>query len=59
MTVTNCHLTTIHNALQLGTESTGDFKNIVFSDGTHAWTGDLSAGVAIETVDGGHLGFLL
>jgi len=60
VTVTNCHLTTHHNALKLGTESTGDFKNIVFSNCTivgrrHAWKGDLSTGVAIATVDGGHL----
>ena len=60
VTVTNCHLTTIHNALKLGTESTGDFKNVVFSNctvvgRTHPWQGDLSSGVAIETVDGGSL----
>ena len=60
VTVTDCHLTTIHNALKLGTESTGDFRNIVFRRCTivgrrHAWKGDLSCGVAIETVDGGRL----
>lgn len=60
VTVANCYLTTIHNALKLGTESIGDFKNIVFSNCTivgrrHAWKGDLSAGVTIATVDGGHL----
>jgi len=60
VTVSGCHLTTIHNALKLGTESTGDFRNIVFRDCTivgrqHAWKGDLSCGVAIETVDGGRL----
>ena len=60
VTVTDCHLTTIHNALKLGTESTGDFRNIVFRRCTivgrrHAWKGDLTCGVAIETVDGGRL----
>lgn len=60
VTVTDCHLTTIHNALKLGTESTGDFKNIVLRNCTivgqsHAWKGDLSSGIAIETVDGGNL----
>lgn len=30
VTVTDCHLTTIHNALKLGTESSGHFRNIVF-----------------------------
>lgn len=58
--VTNCHLTTIHNALKLGTESVGDFRNILFSNCTivgqsHAWKGDLSTGVSLQTVDGGHL----
>jgi hypothetical protein len=58
VTVTNCHLTTVHNGLKLGTESTGDFKNIVFRNctvvgRTHPLEGDLSCGVAIETVDGG------
>jgi len=58
--VTNCHLTTIHNALKLGTESTGHFKNIAFRNCTiagrsHAWKGDLSSGVSLGTVDGGSL----
>jgi polygalacturonase len=58
--VTNCHLTTIHNALKLGTESTGHFKNIVFRNCTiagrsHEWKGDLSSGVSLGTVDGGSL----
>jgi len=60
VTVTNCHLATLHNAFKLGTESVGDFKHIVFSSSSiigrrHAWKGYLSTGVAIETVDGGHL----
>lgn len=60
VTVTDCHLTTIHNALKLGTESIGDFKNIVFKNCTivgqsHAWKGDLSSGVSLQTVDGGSL----
>ena len=60
VTVTDCHLTTIHNALKLGTESTGDFRDIVFRNCTivgqsHAWKGDLSSGIALETVDGGIL----
>lgn len=58
--VTNCHLTTIHNALKLGTESSGHFKDILFSNCTivgqsHAWKGDLSSGVSLGTVDGGSL----
>ena len=60
VTVSDCHLTSIHNALKLGTETTGDFENIVFRNCTivgrpHLWKGDLSSGVAIETVDGGNI----
>ena len=60
VTVSDCHLTTIHNALKLGTETTGDLENIVFRSCTvvgrsHVWKGDLSSGVAIETVDGGNI----
>jgi hypothetical protein len=60
VTVTGCHLTSFHNALKLGTETTGDFADIVFRNCTvvgrrHPWKGDLSCGVAIETVDGGHI----
>jgi polygalacturonase len=58
VTVTNCHLVTMHNALKLGTESTGDFRNIEFRDCTivgqrHAWKGELSSGVSLQAVDGG------
>ena len=60
VTVTGCHLTSIHNALKLGTETTGDLDHIVFRDCTvvgrrHPWKGDLSCGVAIATVDGGRI----
>ncbi len=60
VTVTGCHLTTLHNGLKLGTESSGDFRDVVFRDCTivgrpHVWKGELSSGLAIETVDGGHL----
>jgi hypothetical protein len=58
--VARCHLVTMHNGLKLGTESTGDFRRIVFRDCTilgrpHRWTGHLSAGVSFVMVDGGHL----
>ena len=60
VTVTDCHLTTIHNALKLGTESSGHFKNIEFRNCTivgqsHAWKGDLSSGISLQSVDGGTL----
>jgi len=60
VSVTGCHLTTIHNALKVGTESTGDFRNIEFRNctvvgRTHAWAGDLSSGVSLESADGGNL----
>ena len=32
--VSGCHLTTWHNAIKLGTESTGDFRDIAISDCT-------------------------
>ena len=48
--VTNCVLSSLCNALKLGTESTGGFDNISFSNcsvyDTHL------AGIALETVDG-------
>jgi polygalacturonase len=58
--VTRCNLVTMHNALKLGTESSGDFKRIAFSHCTilgrpHPWTGHQSSGVCLVTVDGGHL----
>jgi polygalacturonase len=60
VTVYNCHVTTFHNGLKLGTESTGDFRDIVFRNCTvvgrpHPWKGELTSGVAITTVDGGRL----
>ena len=58
--VSGCRLTTLHNAIKLGTESTGDFRNIAISDCAitgrrHPWKGDLTSGIALETVDGGIL----
>jgi hypothetical protein len=58
--VSDCHLTTIHNALKIGTETSADLEQIVFRNCTvvgrpHPWKGDLSSGVAIETVDGGSI----
>jgi len=56
VTVTNCVLSTSSNDLKLGTESSGDFKNIAISNCTlfrraADATRDL-AGLAIESVDG-------
>ena len=58
--VTRCNLVTMHNALKLGTESTGDFRRIAFNHCTilgrpHPWTGHQSSGVCLVTVDGGRL----
>lgn len=60
VTVRDCHLSTYHNALKLGTESSGDFRDISFLDCTvvgrpHPWKGDLGSGIALTTVDGGRL----
>ena len=60
VTVTNCRLVTLHNALKLGTESAGDFRGIVFRDcdifgQRPGWKGELSSGVSLQAVDGGTL----
>jgi polygalacturonase len=65
--VADCTLVNVRNALKLGTESIGDFKNIVFRDCTisarpeawkpypKGWKPFPSAGISLETVDGGRL----
>ncbi|MBU6399754.1 MAG: right-handed parallel beta-helix repeat-containing protein [Verrucomicrobia bacterium] len=60
VTVTNCVLTTACNALKLGTESSGDFRNIAFSNcavfaRSDLWGRAPTSGVSLEMVDGGHL----
>ncbi len=58
LTVTNCVLTTACNCFKLGTESSGDFKNITVSNCAmfarpDLWKGRYpSSGVALEMVDG-------
>lgn len=51
--VTNCVLSSLCNAFKLGTESSGGFDNIVFSNSS-IYDTEL-AGIALETVDGGDL----
>jgi hypothetical protein len=51
--VTNCSLSTNCSALKLGTESTGGFRNIVFSNCSIYDTN--IAGIALLSVDGGVL----
>jgi len=51
--VTNCVLSTLCNALKLGTESNGGFRNIAISNCTVYDT--RLAGIAVEMVDGGLL----
>jgi hypothetical protein len=61
VTVTNCVLTTGCNGLKLGTESSGDFKDIVFSNCSIYSSPELwkhraaTSGVSLEMVDGGAL----
>jgi hypothetical protein len=61
VTVTNCVLTTACNGLKLGTESSGGFKDIVFSNCTifsnpERWKERRAiSGLSIEMVDGGVL----
>ena len=58
VTVTNCVLTTACNCFKLGTESSGDFKNITVSNCAMFARPDLwkdhypTSGVSIEMVDG-------
>lgn len=63
--VTDCSLVNVRNALKLGTESSGDFRNIVFRNCTISarsvgwkpypdrWKPQPSAGISLITVDGG------
>ena len=51
--VTNCVLSSLCNALKLGTESVGGFQNIAITNCTVYDTG--LAGIALESVDGGVL----
>ena len=65
--VTDCDLVNIRNGLKIGTESSGDFKNIVFRNCTLSGRAEIgqpppfdvrpfpSAGVSIQNVDGGRL----
>ena len=60
LTVTNCVVTTACYAFKLGTESSGDFANIAFSNSTvfsrrDKWNRGPLGGVAIESVDGGNI----
>ncbi len=56
VTVSNCVLTSSSNELKLGTESSGDFKNIAFTNCALFSRRDPAkrdvAGIAIESVDG-------
>jgi len=65
--VTDCALVNVRNALKLGTESSGDFRHIVFRNCRitartetwkpypREWKPFASAGVSLESVDGGRL----
>lgn len=65
--VTDCDLVDIRNGLKIGTETSGDFKNIVFRNCRLSGRAELSdrppfdvrqfpsAGVSIENVDGGRI----
>lgn len=59
--VENCLLSTFINALKIGTESVGDFRNLVFRDSTiHNLPGFPSfAGLSMMSVDGGKLDGIL
>jgi len=61
LTVTNCVLTTACNCFKLGTESSGDFKNITVSNCTmfarpNLWKDRYpTSGISLEMVDGASL----
>lgn len=60
VTVTNCVLTTACNGFKLGTESSGDFKNIVVSNCAifarpDLWKRYPTSGISLEMVDGASL----
>ncbi len=60
--VTNCSIQTACSALKLGTESSGDFKNIAFSNCTvypKPFARSALSGIAIESVDGAHISGLV
>jgi polygalacturonase len=62
--VTNCILTTESQALKLGSDSCGDFRNIIFSNCSifgqrNKWGHGPIAGIAIESVDGGNINGLV
>jgi hypothetical protein len=63
--VTDCDLVNVRNGLKIGTESCGDFRNIVFRNCTLSGRAEIpnpfnvrpfpSAGVSLQNVDGGRL----
>ena len=65
--VTDCELTRVRNGLKIGTESCGDFRNIVFRNCIMTGRSELwipsfmdvrpfpSAGISLQNVDGGRL----
>lgn len=63
--VTDCDLVKVRNGLKIGTESCGDFRNIVFRNCTLSGRAEVwnpldvrpypSAGVSLQNVDGGRL----
>jgi polygalacturonase len=66
--VTDCELTRVRNGLKIGTESCGDFRNIVFRNCTMTGRSEVwkppsfidvrpfpSAGISLQNVDGGRL----
>jgi hypothetical protein len=67
--VTDCNLVNVRNGLKIGTESCGNFKNIVFRNCTMSGRSEFwipidvrpapSAGVSLQNVDGGRLEHVL
>src|SRR5271157_899412 len=56
--VTNCSIATSANCLKLGTESSGDFKYIAFTNcscNAKAFASPPNSAIALESVDGAHI----
>lgn len=51
VTVVNCKVKSVANCFKIGTETSGDFKNISLSNCT--FSGSKLAGIALQAVDGG------
>lgn len=60
ITVNDCTLTTTRSAFKLGSESSGDFKNVLFTNCTVLYSPEIfeerpEAGISLQVIDGGQI----